>query len=209
MRAAAPIHDPRLRGDARPRKNTIMKNPLKTLEALLNDVTGNLAMGNSKNAAGYLKSLGLLADALSRQCQQQFELGVIEELQEMAPSGEVAEGIQTKRKLNQRELELSKLEVELADFFAGVSSRCFISAKDAATNLRTIADAIEKQEGSELFPKPMAKAELKAWAEQRGMQFVDSTEPGAKSFLDDLVAASKVKKNGKGKHPTTVSRRGT
>lgn len=174
-----------------------MKNHLNILEALLADVSGNIAMGNSKNAAGYLKSLSLLAGAMSRQHQQKFELDVIEELHELAPTGDASEGLKTKRRLNQRELELSTLETELADYAAAVSSSCFLCAADAASALRHIADDIEKLEGSELFPKPMTKDEMKAWAESNGMQFVDSSERS--SIIDELVAASKAKKSGKAK----------
>lgn len=166
-----------------------MDTKLSLLEALLKDVTGNLLMGNSKNAAGYLKSISLLTGAMSRQCQQQFELGVIEELEAMAPSGETAGGLETKRKLSQRELELSKLEVELADFFANVSSACYATAEHAADSLRSIAEDVEKQEGSELFPKPMSKDDVKAWAAERGIRYVDETEPGeGGSFRERLNA---------------------
>jgi len=184
-----------------------MENQLKTLEALLNDVTGNLVMGNSKNAAGYLKSISLLAGALSRQCQQQFELGVIEELEAMEPTSEMAEGLQTKRKLNQRELELSKLEVELANFFANVSSSCYLGAEDAADSLRSIADDVQRQEGSELFPKPMSAEEMKAWAAERGIPYYDGSDRSSESFIDKLVASTASKAPRKTKR-TSGTRRG-
>lgn len=176
-----------------------MNKHLNILDALLADVSGNLAMGNSKNAAGYLKSLSLLAGALSRQCQQQFELDVLEELEDMAPSAETAQGLKAKRSLNERELGLSKLEVELTDYFANVSSSCYLSAEHAADALRSIADDVEKQEGSLLFPRPLTADEMKAWAAQNGIEYVDAADRGGKSLLDELVAASKSKKTGKAK----------
>jgi len=176
-----------------------MNKHLKILEALLADVSGNLAMGNSKNAAGYLKSLSVLAGALSRQCQQQFELDVLEELEDMAPNAATAKGLKAKRSLNERELELSKLEVELTNYFANVSSSCYISAKHAAEALRSIADDVEKQEGSLLFPRPLTADEMKAWAAQNRIEYIDAEVDGGKSLIAELVAASKSKKTGKAK----------
>lgn len=176
-----------------------MNNHLKTLEALLADVSGNLAMGNSKNAAGYLKSISLLAGALSRQYQQLFELGVTEELEDMAPSAQTAKGLQAKRSLNQREHELCRLEVELTNYFANVSSSCYLSAEHAADALRSIAHNVEKQEGSLLFPRPLTTEEMKAWAAQNGIEYVDAADRGGKSLIDELAAASKSKKTGKAK----------
>lgn len=182
-----------------------MNNHVNTLEALLADVSGNLAMGNSKNAAGYLKSLSLLAGALARQCQQQFELDVLEELEGIAPNAETADGLKAKRSLNERELDLCKLEVELANYFANVSSSCYLTAEHAADSLRSIADDVENKEGSLLFPKPMTADEMKVWAEQNGIEYLDA-DSGATSLLDELVAASKAKKSGKSARATRARR---
>lgn len=180
-----------------------MNKHLNILGALFNDVRGNLAMGDCKNAAGYLKSISLLAGAMSRQCQQQFELDVLEELEDMALNDDPAEGLQAKRLLNQRELELCSLESDLTNYFASVSSSCYFSAKNAADALRSIADDIEKQEGSQLFPKPMTVDDMKAWAAQNGIEFID-TANGEQSHLDELVATSKSKKTAKAKRASSA-----
>lgn len=155
---------------------------LDTLDALFKDANGNLALGDYKNAAGYLKSIGLLATALSRQCQQEFELGLIEELEEMTRAKALREGLEVKRSLNNRELQLSRLEASLANYFALVSSSCFITAEDAANSLRAIADSVEKQAGNELFPKPMGRDDMREWCKQNGIQFVEAGD------LDDVLA---------------------
>lgn len=160
---------------------TLTKN-LDTLDALFKDANGNLALGDYKNAAGYLKSIGLLATALSRQCQQEFEAGLIEELEEMTRAKALREGLEVKRSLNNRELQLSELEASLANYYALVSSSCFITAEDAANSLRAIADSVEKQAGNELFPKPMSQDDMRDWCKRNGIQFVEA------GSLDDVLA---------------------
>lgn len=174
-----------------------MQKHLDILEALFKDVNGNLFMGNHKNAAGYLKSISLLTAAMSRQCQQEFELGVIEELEEMSTNAETADGLKLKRKLNQRELELNTLDAELANYLATVSSGCFMTAADAAASLRSIADNVEQQEGNELFPKPMTEDEVKAWAEEHGINYVDSTNDSVEAIIERLTSAPAATNRGK------------
>ncbi|MBE0548547.1 MAG: hypothetical protein IH627_13050 [Rubrivivax sp.] len=173
-------------------------NELNTLSALLQDVQGNLTMGNFKNAAGYLKSISLLAGATSRQCQQKFELGLIEELEDMAPSTDAAKGLDTKRKLNQREFELCDLEVKLADYFACASSGCFVDSKAAAETLRHLASDIEAQGETALFPKPATIEEVKAWAVRAGIEFQDGDTAKGQALFDRLAksAARKGSKRG-------------
>jgi hypothetical protein len=157
-----------------PVETTPLDQHLSTLDALFKDVTGNVAMGEFKNAAGYLKSIGLLATALSRQCQQEFELELIGELEDLTRARAVREALEVKRSLNNRELRLNMLEANLANYVASVSSSCFFTAKDAANALRAIADSVEKQEGSELFPKPMTRDDMRAWCEQNGIEFIEA-----------------------------------
>lgn len=173
-----------------------MQKHLDILEALFKDVNGNLFMGNHKNAAGYLNSISLLTAAMSRQCQQKFELGVIEELEEMSTTAEIADGLKLKRKLNQRELELNTLDAELANYLATVSSGCFMNAADAAFSLRSIADSVEKQAGNELFPKPMTRDEMKAFAEEHGVEYVDSTNDSIADIIERLAGAAAATKPG-------------
>lgn len=161
---------------------------LNTLISLLHDVKGNLAMGDSKNTAGYLKSISLLAGAMSRQHQQDFELDVIEELEELALNAAMTEGLQAKRKLNHRELELCNLEVKLATYVVAASSGCFISSKAAAESLRKIANGIEAQGESELFPRRATVEEVKAWAAREGIECVDADSRKGMSFIDIVMA---------------------
>jgi hypothetical protein len=182
-----------------------MEKHLSTLDALLKDVTGNLSMGDSGKAAGYLKSLSVLAGAMSRSCQQEFELGLVDELEEMAPSDEGADGFQAKRQLNQRELDLSNMELALVNFFANVSSGCYMTAGAAAAALNEVANQIAKQEDTPLFPKPMTDDEMRAWAAGHGIEVTDETnlpeahpayqlphsEPAAKKRRKDGAPARK------------------
>jgi hypothetical protein len=152
-----------------------MDQHLGTLDALLKDVAGNLSIGDFRKAAGYLKSLSVLTDAMSRACQQEFELGLIDELEEMSPPKELADGLQAKRQLNQRELELGTLEVALAGYVADVSSGCYLTAGAAAAALNEVADQVAKQENTPLFPKPMTDDEMRAWAAAHGIEVIDET----------------------------------
>lgn len=168
---------------------------LNILESLFKDVTGNLSMGDFKNAASYLKSIGLLAAALSRQCQQEFELGLIDEIEELPTGDEVAEALVLKRKLNHRELQFSALETALTNYLALVGSRCFLTAKDAANSLRSVATDIEQQEETELFPKPMTDADMRAWAAQHGIKVIDATKSTANTSKARRTTSSKSAKS--------------
>ncbi|NML45910.1 hypothetical protein HHL11_19330 [Ramlibacter sp. G-1-2-2] len=161
----------------------MIANEIKTLEALLADVTGNLLLGDAKKTSGYLKSISLLSGALARQSWQQFELDVIDEMREV--SGRNAEdALKVKTQLAQREFDLSTLEVKLTGFLAQVDSGCFATKTDAAKSLRALADALEQAE-SLLFPAPATKEQLKAYAASIGATF---SEAGS---LDELLAELK------------------
>ena len=158
---------------------------IETLEALLLDVQGNGILGNAKNMSGYLRSMSLLSGAMSRRYWQTFELEVIDELKDLGAAAELAGGLQAKQKLNQRELELSELEVQLANFHACAGSGCFVTKEDAAAALRKIADDLELKD-SELFPPPMTVEQMKAWAKKVGAHFVDVDSPAGESLLNRL-----------------------
>lgn len=150
-------------------------NHIETLEALLNDVKGNEFLGDAKKMSGYLKSMSLAADALSRRYWQQFELEVIDELKEIRGSAAVTKALDVKAKLAQREYELADLQVKLADFHTSAAVSAFVSKEAAAESLRKIADEIEAQD-SELFPKPWSLIDIKAYAVKMGATLCTTAE---------------------------------
>lgn len=150
---------------------------LSTLDSLLKDANGNLSIGDFGNAAGYLHSISDLASALSRQCQQEHELSLLEEVEVLEASDDLAQALAVKRRLNQRELELCKLEATLADYAAMVSAHCFRGASDAANALRSIADTVEAQADTALFPRPITEDDLRSWAAERGISFKVEDDP--------------------------------
>lgn len=176
-----------------------MNNEIKTLEALLNDVKGNLVLGDARRMSGYLKSISQLADALARKCWQEFELDAIEELREVS-GRDLAEGLDVKVKLAKREQELAELSVKFADFVAQVDSGCFSSKEGAARSIRDIANSIESKE-SPLFPAPLSEDELKAYAERIGASYSVSTATTPDELMREIRAA-------RGGKPTKARRRG-
>lgn len=162
-------------------------NEVELLAPLLHDVHGNLLLGNDRKVAGYLKSLSLMAGALSRQYEQKFELDLIKEPRRMAPSNETAEGLESKRKLNQREVELCDIEVMLAHYFICVSCDGFVTSKAAAEFMRNLANDIEALGETELFRKPATFEEIMAWAAKAGFKDVDGSAAAAQLlFVNEL-----------------------
>lgn len=166
-----------------------MNNEIQTLEALLNDVKGNLVLGDARRMSGYLKSISQLADALARKCWQEFELDVIEELREMSGQ-KMAKGLDVKAKLAKREQELTELSVKFADFLAQVDSGCFASKELAARGIRQIADSVESKE-SPLFPAPLSEEELKAYCESIGASYSVSTATTPDELMREIRAAAR------------------
>ncbi|WP_114969917.1 hypothetical protein [Rhodoferax ferrireducens] len=166
-------------------------NHIDTLQALLNDVKGNEFLGDAKKISGYLKSLSLLADAMSRSSWQQFELDVVGELKALNAGPEVTRGLETKVQLAQRELELADLQVKLMDFHCCAASSAFMSKEDAAKSLRKIADQIEAAD-SKLFPKPWTEEDVKAYTNQIGAEYIED-EGKVEDFLNRMKNQSKDK----------------
>ena len=158
---------------------------IETLEALLSDVQGNGILGDAKNMSGYLRSISLLAGAMSRRYWQTFEMDVIDELKGLGVAVKLSKGLQAKQKLNQRELELAELEVQLANFHACAGSGCFVTKEDAAAALRKIADDLELKD-SVVFPPPMTVEQMRAWAKDVGAHFVEPGSPESESILSRL-----------------------
>ena len=149
-----------------------MNNEIRTLQALLDDVSGNQFLGDARRMSSYLKSMSQLADAMARQCWQQFELDVIEELAEMNGKRKI-KGLEAKARLAERERELAQLGVRLADFLAQADSGCFFSREDAAAALRALADDVENAEESLLFPEPPGQDEVKQFCERIGAEYAE------------------------------------
>jgi hypothetical protein len=165
---------------------------IEILQALINDVKGNVFLGDTKKASGYLKSMSLLADAMARRSWQLFELHVIDEIKEVEGSEKVAEALEVKAKLAKREFELADMQVKLMEFHASVASSAFVTKEDAANSLRKIVDKIAANE-SELFPKPWTAEELKAYAASIGATFIET-----KHDADAILGRQKLKcKNNK------------
>ena len=148
---------------------------IEILQALINDVKGNVFLGDAKNVSGYLKSMSLLADAMARRSWQQFELDVIGEIKEVKRIEKVADALSIKTKLARREFELADMQVNLMNFHVRVASSAFLTKEDAAKHLRAIADEIAAKE-SELFPKPLTNEEFKACAEYLGATYIDNND---------------------------------
>ena len=158
---------------------------IETLDALMSDVHGNGILGDAKNMSGYLRSISLLAGAMSRRYWQTFEMEVIDELKGLETTVELSKGLQAKQRLNQRELDLTELEVQLANFHACAGSGCFATKEDAAAALRKIADDLELKD-SVVFPPPMTDEQMRAWAKDVGAHFVEPGSPESESFLSRL-----------------------
>ncbi|MEO8121431.1 MAG: hypothetical protein ABI606_19160 [Rhodoferax sp.] len=171
-------------------------NQIETLQALLNDVKGNEFMRDAKKVSGYLKSISLLADAMARRSWQQFELDVIDEINEVKGSSKIADALDIKIKLANREFELADLQVKLMDFHARAASSVYCTKEDAANDLRKIADDIASKD-SELFPKPWTEEDFKAYAASIGATYIDNS--------DDFESALE-KKILKSKNQTSISK---
>ena len=148
---------------------------ITSLQALLNDVKGNEFLGDAKKMSGYLKSLSLLADALSRRSWQEFEIDVIDELKAVKSNAKMQTALDIKKKLAQREFELAELQVKLMQFHGYAAAGAYITKECAAGSLRKIADDLEKSD-SELFPKPWSEEETRAYAKQVGARYVEDNE---------------------------------
>jgi len=159
-------------------------NNIEMLQALINDVKGNEFLGDAKKLSGYLKSASLLADAMARSYWQQFELDVIDELKEIKGNSKMADALNVKAKLAQRELELADLQVKLVDFHACAASSAFFTKEMAAQSLRKIATEIEAKD-SELFPKPWTDKEHRAYAASIGATYSDNSTD-FETFLNQI-----------------------
>lgn len=163
-------------------------NEINTLQALLDDVKGNVFLNDAKKKSGHLKSMSLLSDAMSRHEWQQFELDVIDELKAIETNDEMVEALDNKVQLAKRELELSQLQMKLMDFHACAASSVFFSKEGAAVSLRKIADEIEAKD-TLLFPKPWSAEDTRAYAEKIGATYIESLEE-MNELLETMKSAS-------------------
>lgn len=140
---------------------------IELLQALLNDVKGNQLLGNNKKQSGYLRSIGLLADAAARSKWQQFEIELVEELRATDCSQAMTTALDIKAKIARRELEVADLQVKLMEFHTTAATEGCFTKESAAAALRKIADDIEASD-SLLFPKPPTLGEMMAYLESLG-----------------------------------------
>lgn len=81
------------------------------LQALFDDANGNSKAGNGYRASQYLDALASYAQALSRVERAQYEVGIANELADLASDTEVSDGCETMSRYGERALVLAVLEL--------------------------------------------------------------------------------------------------